>query len=71
MANEPADTQVVDERDLDGIAMDKRPTRRTHELSKTHVKLDMDLEDANAVAEFLEAVAKCIRDKKHITLIID
>ncbi len=51
----------------EGIAVDKRPTRPLPD----RLTMTLDLEDPGAVASFLEAVAKSIRAKRRIVLIIE
>ena len=62
MEADPPDTEVVEEE----IAIDRCPTKPLHVL-----KMGLDLEDADAVAAFLEAVARSIREKRRIVLIIE
>lgn len=48
------------------IAIDKHPTAPLHNLV-----MSLDLENPEAVASFLEAVAASIRERKRIVLIIE
>lgn len=59
-ADADVDAEVVE------IAIDRCPTKPLHAL-----KMGLDLEDPDAVASFLEAVAKSIREKRRIILIIE
>lgn len=58
--------QEVVEQIATEIAIDKRPTVPLERLQMT-----LELENPEAVASFLEAVAKSIRDKRRIILIVD
>lgn len=49
---------------------DKRPTDKVGQLSKG-LRMELDLADPEAVAEFLEAVAASVRKKRRIVLTIE
>jgi len=61
--SEEPDKVILDEE----IAIDKRPTKPLHD----RLSVSCDLDDPDAVANFLEAVARVIREKRRILLIVD
>jgi hypothetical protein len=67
MAGESEEPDKLVIEDIETIAIDKRPTKPLHE----RLSVSCDLDDPDAVANFLEAVARLIREKRRIVLIID
>ncbi len=58
--------------DNEGIvpSVDKRPTDEMRPM-RGELRMTLDLENPEAVAQFLEAVATSIRTKRRITLVIE
>lgn len=63
------DPVVVDMSDLDEISVDSRPTKP---MPFTRgARLEIDLDDPCGMASFLEAVARILREKRRVVLIVE
>jgi len=69
VADDVVDEVVVDV-ELADLAVDKRPTAEMRPMANA-TRLVIDLDDPTAVAEFLEAVARSIREKRRCVLIVE